>query len=102
VLDQARHAVGAEGPEPFLLAGARHEPRVEERVLLRARERIVEVHLHLEQLAEILVERVEQVVDERSADEDDLHAERIGSGARLTVLTICRSASGGSMRSARS
>ena len=61
-------------------ADAGDEAGVHLLVLGRALDDRVEVGPHLEQLLEVRVLRVEQVVDERLADEDDLGAEGDGLG----------------------
>jgi hypothetical protein len=80
VLDEPGDPVRREREESFLPAGAADEPSVEQLEVRGARQRVVEVHLDLEQLVEILVEGRQQVVEERAADQDHLDRERDGLG----------------------
>src|SRR3972149_4174278 len=62
MLDELGDALAGERRQPLLGARRADEARVELLVLPGAGQRVVEVHLHLEQLAEVLVQRVEEVV----------------------------------------
>ena len=76
VLDEPRHGVRAEGRQPLFPADTGDEAGVEELEVRRPWQGVLEIDLDLEQLAEVLVQGVEQVIEPGSADEDDLHGER--------------------------
>ena len=75
-LHHPEHGVAIERPQRVLARQGRDERRVAAPVLRRGRHLIVEVSRDLEQLCELRIERAEQVIEQRLAQENDLHLKR--------------------------
>jgi hypothetical protein len=76
VLEQPGDPVRGEGEQSLLPAGGAHEAGVQQLELRGARQRGIEIHLDLEQLVEVFVERRQQVVEHRAPDQDHLDGQR--------------------------